>query len=514
MRSRAAVRREVSSASSWGEPLPLQSPSVKARAYPLEHLPKVVRNAVVDMEAVIQAPMPLIAASVLASINLAVQPHADIKMDDGRRLPASLFLLTVAQSGDRKSTCDKVVMQPHLEREKELLDAFDTKRAAYENDLRAWKLRHEKIRKEFLGSKSSGPRNSNSEELEARLRELGPEPRTPIMPMLIARDATIEGLTRQLLGYPSIGVFSDEAATFFNGYSMKEENALRTQGLYCELWDGKGVNRIRVSDCIAARGKRLAMHLLLQPIVYERSIADNEVLEGQGFLARCLISRVESTIGQREYKRESVLEKQGVKDLHNILTEILRKPLPIRPGSSGELDPLPYEPTEATYDLYADMCDRLERAQAIGGPYEEIRSWASKAAEQALRLAVTLEIAQNPHGSSVITPESFKAARCVIEYHLSEVLRAKEEGKRCHELSLADKTWQWLVREGRQPFTLTWVQQHGPNQIRRGARQLGRLLDILVEHNLLRKIRAPNNPKRFSYEMNPEAVRRYPPIAK
>ena len=47
-------------------------------------------------------------------------------------------------------------------------------------------------------------------------------------------------------------------------------------------------------------GRRLALHLMMQPVIAETILSDN-VLTGQGFLARSLLAWPTSTIGSRQY---------------------------------------------------------------------------------------------------------------------------------------------------------------------------------------------------------------------
>jgi putative DNA primase/helicase len=52
-----------------------------------------------------------VASSALAALSLAVQAHADVRRAEKLQGPTGLFLLTVADSGERKSTCDGFFMQ-------------------------------------------------------------------------------------------------------------------------------------------------------------------------------------------------------------------------------------------------------------------------------------------------------------------------------------------------------------------------------------------------------------------
>ena len=91
----------------WPEPQPL-SAKVEPEPYPLDALPGTIRAAVEEVAAFIKAPVPLVASSALASLSVATQAHIDVKRADKLQGPSSLFLLTIADSGERKSTCDGI----------------------------------------------------------------------------------------------------------------------------------------------------------------------------------------------------------------------------------------------------------------------------------------------------------------------------------------------------------------------------------------------------------------------
>jgi putative DNA primase/helicase len=63
-------------------------------------------DAVEEVSRYVQAPLPLVASSALASVSLATQAHVDAQRDEKLQGPTSLYMLTIAASGERKSTCD------------------------------------------------------------------------------------------------------------------------------------------------------------------------------------------------------------------------------------------------------------------------------------------------------------------------------------------------------------------------------------------------------------------------
>jgi hypothetical protein len=91
----------------WPEPEPLTGP-LDAQPYPDEALPRILRDAVRQAQAFVQAPMALVACSALSTLSLAAQGLANVRLDSQLVGPISPYLLAVADSGERKTTCDAI----------------------------------------------------------------------------------------------------------------------------------------------------------------------------------------------------------------------------------------------------------------------------------------------------------------------------------------------------------------------------------------------------------------------
>ena len=70
-------------------------------------------EALGDLQAAVEAihehthaPLAICAQSVLGGLSLVLQGHADIRLPTGSKRPLSLFLITIAESGARKSAVD------------------------------------------------------------------------------------------------------------------------------------------------------------------------------------------------------------------------------------------------------------------------------------------------------------------------------------------------------------------------------------------------------------------------
>src|SRR4051794_33295821 len=69
--------------------------------------------------------MGICAQSVLACATLASQGHADVELPTGQTRPCSNYFVTVAESGERKSSADAEALWPIRTHERKLREEFE-----------------------------------------------------------------------------------------------------------------------------------------------------------------------------------------------------------------------------------------------------------------------------------------------------------------------------------------------------------------------------------------------------
>ncbi len=171
---------------------------------------------------------------------------------------------------------------------------------------------------------------------------------------------------------------------------------------------------------------------------------------------------------------------------------ILDTPLPMDPDSR-ELTPrqLPLSP-EARAKLVA-FADRIEGHQRAGGSLAHITGFASKAAEQAARIAAVLTLWQDLNASEVDAKEMGWGI-ALAQFYLSEARRLSDAASISVETSQAEALRVWLVdrwadkamRLDRDPETITArdIVQHGPNAMR-VTKTASKLMAVLADHGWL-----------------------------
>lgn len=76
--------------------------------FPLSSLPPLIRDAVIEAQQITQAPLGLVAASALGAVSLVCQNLIDVCRLNTLRGPVSLFLLTLAESAERKGQASRI----------------------------------------------------------------------------------------------------------------------------------------------------------------------------------------------------------------------------------------------------------------------------------------------------------------------------------------------------------------------------------------------------------------------
>ena len=152
----------------WPEPQPL-TVKVEPEPYPLDALPDTIRAAVEEVQAFVQAPVAMVASSALAALSLAIQAHADVQRAEKLNGPASLDLLTIAPSGERKSTCDGIFTTAIRDYETQQAEAAKPDIKNYEAAKGAWESRKGGL-KERIGAETKAGKPTS--EFERKLRDL------------------------------------------------------------------------------------------------------------------------------------------------------------------------------------------------------------------------------------------------------------------------------------------------------------------------------------------------------
>lgn len=489
---------------SWPAPLHLIA-KIDPEPYPLDALPTTVRAAVEEVRSFTKAPIPLVASSALAALSLVVQAHADVKRAEKLCGPVGLFLLTIADSGERKSTCDGFFMQAIRDYEANQAEAAKPVINDHNAAMGAWEAKYSGIKEKIRQLAKTG---KSTHDQEGMLRDHEHEkPERPRVPRLIYADATPEALKWNLaMSWPSGGVVSSEAGVVFGAHGMNKDSIMRNLATLNQLWDGADIaTERRSTDSYTVRGARLTIALQVQGATL-RSFFDRSdgLARGTGFLARFLVAWPESTQGHRPFS-DPPDSWPALAKFNERIAAILEQDVPI--DADGSLSPPILPLAVDTKTAWVKFHDAIESELRSGGELYDVRDVASKTADNAARIATLFQIFEHGIGSA-IGLEAFEGASRIAAWHLHEARRFYGELALPEEQADAARLDNWLLDYCRQKKTTIIPRREVQRCVTPGHLRQKAALDIaLAELVETGRVRLIQNGKRKEIHINPTLLK-------
>jgi putative DNA primase/helicase len=492
----------------WPMPQPLIVATEPAD-YPLDALPKTIHGAVKEVAGFVKAPIALVASSALSVISTACQTYkaakyfkekkrvsvvvVDVARADTLSGPVSLFTLTIADSGERKTTCDNYFSEAlrNYDRHEEASAAPELDR--HKAEFKAWRAESDGIQAAIREAAKAG---DSIEQLAERLEAVeAQEPKPLRVPKLIRGDDTPESLAFSLATkWPSAGIITAEAGIIFGAHAMGPDSAMRNLALLNILWDGGELSiERRTSESFTLRGARLSMGLQVQEGTLRTFFDKSKGLaRNSGWLARFLVAWPRSTQGERPYSHPP----EGWPHLTRFnarISDILNMEVQLADDEEGKQQVLSLS-TDAKA-AWITFHDAIEKELRTGGELFDVRDVASKTADNAARLAALFHMFEHELGPLTMSPislECFEGASRIAAWHLNESRRFFGELAFPPEIVNASRLDAWLIECCRRSSTnivpRREVQQYGPNSLREKT-ALNRALKELMDLNRVRMVK-------------------------
>lgn len=464
------------------EVLPLVGATSAPTPFPIEFLGPRLEAACRAIMAKAYVPASTAAQSLLSACSLALQAHFNVMLPTGQARPISLYFVTVAKSGARKSTSDDLAMAEAAAFQQELHELKVANEPAAAAAKAAWAISKTDTIKAY---KAKG-----QDALRSALEALGPEPAPLPDSTVTTRVGTTQGLVRAFeLGRPSLGLMSDEGGSWLGGYSMTDEQRLMTIATLSDLWDGKPIQKLTGGEgAVMLYGRRLTFHLMIQPILSGKLLGDAE-MKGQGFLSRLLVTQPESLSGLRIVDPDAdpdPVHERALADYHARYGQVIRAALPIDP-EKNRLTPACLGLTKDAQRMWWAFYNENERRVGPGGDLEEVEGFVGKLPEMAARLAANLAAFEEGTQLQAIDTERLARGIALAEYYLDEALRLFGIAPVEATLANAHKLSCWLRDKYDEPLICAAViQQYGPSEFKKmGGDQLSGVVDALIRHNHL-----------------------------
>ncbi|MBM3362153.1 MAG: DUF3987 domain-containing protein [Betaproteobacteria bacterium] len=469
----------------WPEIVPLLE-SIEPEAYPVDALPGLIRGAVEEVQSFTQAPVAMVATSALASLSVAAQGLYDIKRSEKLVGPTSLFCLVIADSGERKTTCDEFFLTPIRKWEQVRADEMKVEVERKAADLESWNAEHEGL---LAAIKNTAKDGKSVDSLRQKLVDLkAKKPLALKVPRLVCSDITPEELGYSLANrWPSVAVSSSEAGAVLGSHAMTGDSLMRNLSLWNDLWSGQPIQSDRrTAASWRVRNARLTVGLQVQEdtvrAFYEKT---GGLARGTGFLARFLVAWPESTQGTRLFK-EAPTSWPKLAAFHSRIETILNTPVQFdSDGTTLMPSMMTLSPPAKQY--WIAYHDEVEKALAVGGEFADIRDVASKSADNAARIAAEFQVLE--HGGGSVSLEAMESACQIAAWHLGESRRFL--GGIALPQELMDALW--LMR-----FLVTFRKTKGVEETTardlqrlsrvRDKKRLAAALDELVEQGYIRLV--------------------------
>jgi len=455
------------------EPIPLFNRDGESAPRPKFQNP-LIEEAIEAICTVVMAPDSIAMSSILSIASIGAQGHADVRTLVGSS-PISLFFLTIAKSGERKSTCDSIAGKVMRDLQQERLQRYYSELAEFEA-----------AEKVYVGDNDLIDEENNS-------RSTIPVP--PINPTMLFGNLTIEAILQHFEnGNPSVGIVSSEAGQFFGGHSMRRDSRLSTVAQYSLLWDDGCIDRHRAT--MPSRtyfGKRLSMHLMVQPSIALEVLSDQMLID-QGFLSRVLVSWPTSKIGERtidnlaEYKNRVEESLGPLSKFENQLRRLLEVRSPVNQDNPLELTLPVLELSNGAQRRLTELYNRTELGQKNDQLFAHMQGFASKIAEQACRIAGVLTVFENIDGAT-ISENCMANAIEVAEWFLEELRRLRENGYISPDLRDAEQLRKWLILKQRGELVTTRMIMRNAPKPSLNSERIQKLMKILKTHGWVTEMR-------------------------
>lgn len=358
-----------------------------------------------------KAPIELGLTSILSVYSTLLQCLIDVERPEVGVGPVSLYILGIAQSGERKTAISNYLMHTILKHQEEEVLRYKLNIEIFELEINEYELEVIAIKKEILKLKKS---KKPTEELKAKFKTLlESRPKPPKTPQFILEDTSPEAFVKHLhegAGYASL--VSSEGGTILNGRGFQNITILN------KAWDGDvlTVNRVK-GESFTINQPRVAISLMAQPKAISKFIQNKgDESKGVGFFARFITCYPESTQGSRFILKGEVIDESGYQEYLSKIDEILIKLMEHNEGNVKRRGVMRFD-AEAS-DLWVWIFNYIEEQLLQGGRFHFAQDHGSKLAENIARIAALLAYIELGEDSLITVAILRDAAR--IAFYFSD----------------------------------------------------------------------------------------------
>jgi len=383
------------------------------KTFPVHALYNSVSKALEEVRGNLQAPDGLIAGAFLTGLSICAEGDINVLLPTGQISPCVLYVGTIADSGERKTATDKIVLAAMYARDARQAAEYKKALKTFQADIRFWEAKDTAIQRKIVKAINNG---EDPDHLRHELEEhAAAEPGRPERNRIVYQSVTERALMEALQGDGKcIAILSDEGSIVLNGGAT---NKLATLN---KAWDGPSLLTFdRADDSIEARDPRVTVSFMIQEKLFQDFMNKRgEIARESGFLARFLVCWPASTQGFRYMSLDEPVWKHLPK-FHLRMNELLEATAARRNAGDTSRKLLSFSP-EAK-ELWVKSQNTVEPKLQQGGQLESVRDFASKSLEIVGRLAAIMHHFEGVAGE-VISMETLQRALDVVEYYFDEYI--------------------------------------------------------------------------------------------
>jgi hypothetical protein len=269
----------------------------------------ILEAAILEASEQVQVKRSMATIAALGAISSVCQGLIDIELPTGKRVPGSLMLLVLAESGERKTSLANQFFGTLRKQESHLHESFKEAEKKYKTDLEIWSVSQNAIKQELNKAQKARIKNqdeANLNEVERIKQEYHNhtelKPVKPKQPKFIYEDVTPAALLKGMQNHnKNACLITSEGSNVFRGHVVNDLGALNS------FWDGSEVPVDRASgESFILRDARLTLFIMAQKVVIDEFIIKRgSEASGMGFWARFMVVKPEPMSGKRKSQEKS-----------------------------------------------------------------------------------------------------------------------------------------------------------------------------------------------------------------
>lgn len=492
---------------SWDIPLPLIDE--KMPDFPIEALPKALRNYAIAVGKSTQTPVDMAAVGVLTTISACMKNLYKVEGKADWHEPTNIYSVIIAEPSERKSAVISLVIKP--------VDEYVKKY----NQIHKLEFEMSKIKKQKLENKKNSLINQSKKKGEEKsANDFNDELRNVVKELVDFKeskplkvyidDTTTEKLTESLAeNNNAISIISSEGGIFdvISGAYASKVNI----DVFLKAYSGENISVDRIMrNSIYVEKACLSILLSVQPVVIGE-LMRNKKFRHRGLTARFLYTTPQSFVGNRMLDSQCITNK-AYEEYKAVIDNILME--------EKSSNPYIIKLNEKAKILLKEYYDWVERA--LIGELTVYSDWLGKLVGNTLRIAGILarsSVIRNDVGASLFEDEASIVIDEVIlsnaiklgKYFLAHAVNAYGTMGIRSGIKAAIMVLEKLKEKELKKITRREVMRNC--RWVRTAEEAQSILDTLEEYGYIRILEIPviekmrgGRPKNMIYAINPNIL--------